>query len=105
MGCRYNWGLPDRFRLQEKIRKFTSLLAIKPNFWASTAAMHLFFGSLVFLLNFRAVWAFKVNWQNDDGCYFARMIQWCGLGEMTAGICNRGYYFAPVTPMAWIPAG
>lgn len=68
------------------------------------AASIAFFASCVlFLTFFRAPWAFRVNWQNDDGCYLATLGKMVALG--LEGACERENYYAPGASLAWVPAG
>lgn len=58
----------------------------------------------IFLLFFRARWAFEPSWQSDDGCYLAQAIGMAGMDN--SSICSNlsQNYFAPGAPLLWLPA-
>ena len=61
--------------------------------------------SLVFILFFRARWAFSVAAEGDDGCYLRVTAQ--ALGWNQSSLCQSvaQSLYAPGAPWSWLPAG
>jgi len=74
------------------------------SFWTSELATVLFLIACVFLLFFRARWAFVFAWNSDDGCYMHTLGNWIGMTAHGCQEAGRRHYYALGTPLLWLPA-
>jgi len=72
------------------------------DFWHSDLATTLLLAFLIFLLFFRARFAFMPNWNSDDGCYLQILSGWIGM--FPAGCYDRPHFYAMGAPLLWLPA-
>ena len=100
------WGAgPHRGKIgaNSRIQIFPMRKTGLRNWWTTDLSACLALTAVFFLTFFRAIWAFRVNWQNDDGCYLATLGRL--LAFDTSGVCTRENYYAPGAPLLWMPVG